>query len=144
LRRRDLQHIIEQFEVDEKAFSKEGIFGIYIQDPSSMESILRANKAGLQIFALELLKAARDLEDTLDFSEENVIPLDVNADWIDENSDTFIGYIELLAGKQKLKPKKEYKETLRDKLIPFGCGIALIVLAIATVVGLVTIIQFLF
>ena len=63
---------------------------------------------------------------------------------VDENSDTFIHYIERIADKQKLKPKSDYKSTIIDKLMPFGCGIVIIILVISVLVGLVTVFNWLF
>ncbi|UYW01804.1 hypothetical protein K5I29_02445 [Flavobacterium agricola] len=142
LTKEELQNIIDQF--DEEKLKKLGIFGISQYGGGSDESFLRANKEGLELFAIQLLKSARDTEDILSDKEKNIIPLDYNEDWIDENSDTFIQYIEPITDKQKLKDKNDYKTTFADKLIPYGCGLILIILAIATIVGLVTICNWIF
>lgn len=52
-------------------------------------------------------------------------------------------YVEPIADKQKLQPKIEYKLTLADELIPYGCGLILILLVISTIVGLLTIAEWL-
>jgi hypothetical protein len=142
LTKEDLQKIIDQFDEDE--LKRQGIFGISQYGGGSDESFVRANKEGLELFALELLKSAREIENVLSDPEKNIIPFDYDEDWVDENSDTIIQYIEPIAEKQKLKPKSEYKSTLADKLMPFGCGLIAIILLISVVVGLVTVIKWIF
>jgi len=138
----ELQKIIKQF--DEDDLKRQGIFGISQYGGGSDESFIRANKEGLQLFALELLKSAIDTDKTLAKIEKNVIPLSYDEDWIDENSDTIIRYVEPIADKQKIKPKGDYKSTLTDKLIPFGCGLIALILVISVIVGLITLFNWLF
>lgn len=142
LTKEELQKIIDHFDEDE--LKRQGIFGISQYGGGSDESFIRANKEGLELFAVELLKAARDTENLLSDPEKNIIPFDYNEDWLDENGDTFIQYIEPIADKQKLKPKSDYESTFVDKLIPFGCGLIAIILLISIVVGLVTLFKWLF
>ena len=142
LTKEELQKIIDQFDEDE--LKRQGIFGISQYGGGSDESFVRANKEGLELFALELLKSAKEIENVLSDPEKNIIPFAYNEDWVDENSDTFIQYIEPIAEKQNLKPKSEYKSTLVDKVMPFGCGFIAIILLISVVVGLVTVIKWIF
>ncbi|MDI9868950.1 hypothetical protein [Flectobacillus roseus] len=142
LTKEKLQKIIDQF--DEVELKQQGIFGISQYGGGSDESFVRANKEGLELFALELLKSAQEIESVLSDPEKNIIPFEYEEDWVDENSDIFIQYIEPIADKQKLKPKSEYKSTFLDKLMPFGCGLIAIILLISVVVGLVTIINWIF
>jgi hypothetical protein len=142
LTKEELQKIIDQFDEDE--LKRHGIFGISQYGGGSDESFVRANKEGLELFALELLKSAREIENVLSDPEKNIIPFDYDEDWLDENSDTFIHYIEPIADKQKLKPKSEYKSTFVDKLMPFGCVLIAIVLVISVAVGLVTVFNWIF
>lgn len=142
LTKEDLQKIIDQFDQDE--LKRQGIFGISQYGGGSDESFIRANKEGLELFALELLKSARDTEATLADAEKKVIPFDYNENWIDESSDTFIQYVEPITDKQKLQPKKEYKTTITDRFMPYGCGLLAIVLVVCVIVGLVTLFKWLF
>lgn len=137
----ELQKIINQF--DEEELKKQGIFSILQYGGGSDESFIKANKEGLEMFALELLKSSRDAESVIADKEKNIIPLNYDESWIDEFGDTFIQYIEPIKGKQELKSKK-YEQTFFDKLIPAGCIITIIVIVIATIVGLVTITNWLF
>jgi hypothetical protein len=142
LTKEELQKIIDQF--DENELKRQGIFGISQYGGGSDESYLRANKEGLELFALKLLKSAKEIESVLSDPEKNIIHFDYYEDWVDENSDTFIQYIEPIAYKQKLKPKSEYKLTFVDKLMPFGCGLIAIILLISVLVGLVTVFNWIF
>lgn len=141
LTKEELQKIIDLF--DEEELKRQGIFGISQYGGGSDESFIRANKEGLELFALELLKAARDTEATLADSEKKIIPFDYDENWIDENSDTFIQYVEPIADKQKIKPKDEHKTTIADKLMPYGCGLVAIVLFVSIIVGLITLFKLL-
>ncbi len=142
LTKEELQKIIDQFDEDE--LKRQGIFGISQYGGGSDESFIRANKEGLELFALELLRSARDTEATLADTQKKIIPFDYKENWIDENSDTFIQYVEPIADKQKLKPKTEHKTTVADRLTPYGCGLVVIVLAVSLIVGLLTLFKWLF
>lgn len=140
LTKEELQKIIDQF--DEGALKRQGIFGISQYGGGSDESFIRANIEGLELFALELLKAARDTEATLADTEKKIISFDYDEDWIDENSDTFIQYVEPIADKQI--SKTEHKTTFADRLMPYGCGLVAIILVVSVIVGLVTLFKWLF
>jgi hypothetical protein len=142
LTKEELQKIIDQF--DEEELKRQGVFGISQYGGGSDESFIRANKEGLELFALELLKSARDAEAILSETEKKIIPLDYEENWIDENSDTLIQYVEPIADKQKLRPKSEITSTFTDKLIPYGCGLVAIILVVAVIIGLVTLFKWLF
>lgn len=142
LTKEELQKIIDQFDEDE--LKRHGIFGISQYGGGSDESFIRANQEGLELFALELLKAAKETDNVLSDPEKKVIPFNYDEDWVDENSDTFIQNIELIADKQKLKPKSEYKSTFVDKLVPLGCGLIVLTLLISVVLGFVTMFNWLF
>ena len=142
LTKEELQKIIDQFDEDE--LKQQAIFGIYQCGGGSDESFVRANKEGLELFALQLLKSAKDTEAILLDKEKSIITFNYDEDWVDENSDTFIQYVEPIADKQQLKSMSEYKSTFADKLIPYGCGLVLIILVLSVVVGFVTILDWLF
>ncbi len=137
----ELNKLIEQF--DENALKQKGIFGILQFGGGGDESFIRANKEGLELFALQLLKSAKETETTLNHPEKTIITIDINEDWIDEKGDIFIHYIEPIADKQKAKPKEDYKGTVADKLVVLGCGLVVITLIVSVLVGLVTIFKWL-
>ncbi|WP_310377924.1 hypothetical protein [Flavobacterium sp.] len=138
MKKEELQKIIEKF--DENELKQKAIFGVFQYGGGSDESFVRANKEGLELFALELLKSAKHTEAKLNNTEKTIIPLEYNEDWIDENSDTFIEYIELIAYKQN----NNYITTISNKLMSFGFGLLSIILVISVLVGLVVIFKWLF
>ncbi len=142
LTKEELQKIIDQF--DEEELKRQGIFGISQYGNGPGESFIRANKEGLELFALELLRSARDTEAVLSDNKKNIIPLNYAENWVDENSDTFVEYVQPIADKQKLKPKAEHKSTFAGRLIPYGCVLVAIILVIALIVGLITLFKWLF
>lgn len=142
MRQEELQKIIGQF--DEENLRKKGIFGIYQYGGGSDESFIRANKEGIELFAVELLKSAKDVEDPLSDTTKNIIPIEYDENWINENSDTFIHYIEPIAYKQELKIKNEYKPNFLERLLPYGCGFVLLVLLIFIIIGFSTVLNWIF
>jgi hypothetical protein len=140
LKKEDLQNIIDQF--DEDTLKSKGVFGIYQYGGGSDESYIEANKEGLELFALQLLKSARDSEMILADNEKKSIPFDYDEDWIDDKSSTFIQYVVPLAEKQK--SKTVYKTTLIDRLMPIGCGLFILIILVSILVGLGTIIKWIF
>ena len=58
-----LQNIIAQF--DEKELKEKALFGILQYGGGPDESFIKANKEGLELFALELLKSASETENIL-------------------------------------------------------------------------------
>lgn len=138
----DLQKIIDQFNKEE--LKQDGIFGISQYGGGSNESFIRANKEGLELFALELLKSARDIEATLSDKEKCLMPFVYDENWVDENSETFIHYIEPLADKQTLKQKVDHKLRFADRLGLFGCLIFALVLVGSILVGFFTILGWFF
>jgi hypothetical protein len=142
LTKEELQRIIDQFQ--EEDLRQQGVFGIFQYGGGSDESFIRANKEGLELFALELLKSARDSEAIITDTQKKSIALDYDDNWIDENSDTFIQYVEPIAEKQQLELKTESISKIKHKLISYGCGIVAIILLVSVVVGLVTLFKWLF
>lgn len=133
----ELQKIIEQFDEDE--LKKLGVFGIYQYGGGPEESFIKANKEGLELYALELLKCARETESILNNdNKRKLYSLDIEADFIDQNSQVFIHYIEPIAEKQNIDHSVYHKSTVMDKLLPFGCLIIFIIILISIVVGLIT------
>lgn len=137
----ELQHIIDQFDEDE--LKSQGIFGIYQYGGAADESYIRANKAGLELVALELLKASKEAENIQVNGGENSILTD-HEDWFDEYSTTHFQYIELITHKQKNKPKEVPKESLANSFYIFCFFLIFILLLAAIFIGLSTIIMWFF
>lgn len=138
----ELQKIIERF--DEEELKQQGFFGLAHYQGDPYESFIRANKEGLELFALELLKSARDYEGMLMDKTKRGIPFGANENWMDENSDVFIQFVEPITDKQPLKQKVDHKLTFADRLGMIGCGLVGITLIISLIVGLVVICKWLF
>lgn len=140
LTKEELQKIIEKFDEDE--LKSQGTFGIFQYGGGSDESFIRANKEGLELFAIELLKSAKEIVDLMNTEKKNTIPFENDENWIDEKSDTFIEYIEIVSEKQNLK--SEHKSTFVNTLMQFGFVLVGIIIVISFLVGLVTVFNWLF
>ena len=131
-------------ELEGQVSKDKATFGIFKYGGDSDESYIQADKEGLKLFALELLKAANKSSDILIDKGKNIVPIPFQENWIDEQSDTVIQYIEPVAERPKSIEEKKYKETIVDKLVPFGCYAILIILAVALLTGLWTLIKLIF
>ena len=138
----ELQRIIDQLESE---ISKDkATFGIFQYGGGSDESCIQADKEGLKLFALELLKASNKTDEILSDNEKNIIPITFQENWIDEKSDTVIQYVKPVEQRQIGKDDKKYKESILDKLLPYGCYAGLIIIVISIIVGLWTLIKWVF
>ncbi len=138
----ELQNIINKF--DETELEKQAIWGIFQYGGGSDESFIKANKEGLELFALELLKASLESNKIIENNKNKIIHLDYYENWIYENADTYLQYIELVKEKQTLKPKVEYKTTISDKLLTSLLKIILVILIVALFIGLRTMFSWIF
>jgi len=142
LKTEELQQIIDQF--DEVGLKAQGVFGIFQYGGGADESYIRANKEGLELYALWLLKASKESENILTTEGEKIINLDNLGDWIDENSDTSIDYIALLPNKMAFGEATKYQETTMDKMRGIGCMLVVILLLISTIIGVGTLAMWIF
>ena len=138
----ELYSIIEKF--DENDLKSKAIFGIFQYGGGADESYIKANKEGLELFALELLKSAKETDTILADKEKNIIPLNWDENWIDDECDTIVQYIKPISDKQAQYPIEDYKQTIIDKLMPIGCGLIMIFLGITLLVGIGTIFNWVF
>ena len=105
------------------------------------ESFVKANKEGLQIFALELLKASAQAEQA---AMKNQLIHFENLELL-ENGDICPYYIEPTLEKRQTRiPEPLRKETWKDKLTTGGCVTVLLILITATIVGLISILKWAF
>ncbi|WP_333661902.1 hypothetical protein [Chishuiella changwenlii] len=132
--KKELQNRIDQF--DEDQLKENGVFGIFTYGGDTTENYIRANKEGLELYALRLLKTARDLEDTLPDNNENDIWFD-KENWIDENSEVFINYVEQIVDKQK-DIEGQQNTKFSDNLALYGCIFILMFLLFSILVGVIT------
>lgn len=138
----ELQNIINKF--DETELKKQAIWGVFQYGGGPDESFIKANKEGLELFALELLKASIESNKVIEDKKDKIITLDYYGDWNYENADTYLQYIELTDEKRVSKPKVAYKATLFDKLMSYLFMVISIILVVAIFVGLGTMFSWIF
>ena len=63
MNKEELQNIIDKLESENR--KEKAYFGIFEYGSGPDESYIKADKQGLELFALEILKAARDSEELL-------------------------------------------------------------------------------
>ena len=137
-----LQDFISQFDINK--LKQEGIFGIYQYGGGPDESYIRANTEGVQLYAIELLKGAIAMEKSLPSLEKNIISLDFDENWMDTDSTIVIDYIEPVDKIEDYPSQPNSKLSVKDTLIPYGCGIIVIISIIALLVGFVSIAKWIF
>jgi hypothetical protein len=142
LTQEELQNIIE--ELEGKVSKDTATFGIYQYGGGADESFIEADKEGLMLFALELLKAARVSADILDDKEKSIIPIEFEEDWISDQSNTVIQYVKPVLARQPSQEQSNRKGTLADILLPVGCVAVLVLLVVAMLVGLWTLVKWIF
>ncbi len=131
-------------ELEKLTAYEQASFGIFNQDTDQLESTINANKEGLQLFALALLKAAEIIEDNSFAAASQAIPLEVDEDWINSESHIFIKNVKPVT---VLSPNEQVitsKNTIADKLIPVGCICIFLLLLVSTVVGFWTLLTWIF
>ena len=140
MNRKELELFISKLEGSENF--EEAYFGIFQYGGASEESFLKVNKEGLEVLAIQLLKARLDFEN----NEKETIGFE--KDLMDDMSNTYIDYIECIS---KTKSEIEfdsdsfvYKSTLRDKFFELGCLGLIIIGALIFISGVSTIIKWLF
>lgn len=137
-----LQKIIEELEVE--VAKDKATFGIFQYGGGSDESFIKADKGGLMLFALEILKAANKYDITLNDKNKNIIPIKFKESWFSDQSDTVVQYIEPVNERLPNEKPVNHKDTIFDKLLPFGCYAVLIFLVATLLVGLWTLVKWIF
>lgn len=118
----------------------EASFGIFQYGGGTDECYIKANKDGLQLYALELLMAAQKMEEGFGDPERKIIPISYQDNWIDEESDVLLQYIDPVQ-KRAGTAVAEKKSTLNDKLVSGGCFLLFIFIVMSVLVGAVNIIK---
>lgn len=141
MKKEELNKIIESLESSNSI--DDAYLALYQYGGGPDESFAKANKEGLELLAVQLLKASRDFEEIVADDEKNVIPLDYEEDWID--GDIFIQYVEPVDKKGKqIREEESHKETFFDRLVPFGCIGGIILIVISAIIGLISIFKWIF
>lgn len=135
----ELGSIIKSFDTD--GLKEKGTFGIFQYGGGPDESFIRANTEGLKLFALELLQSALEADEVLENENLKSIPLNLEQDWINQDSDTFIDFVEPIAN----KPIINQEAAANDQLFfQIGCVLLLIFLTVSIVIGIGTLVSWIF
>jgi Fe2+ transport system protein B len=137
----ELQNIIDKLEG--QGLKSVGTFGVF-DTTHGNEFSIQANKEGLQLFALELLKASKQAEQVLKEAEIKVIHIEENLEWINRNADIIITCIEPIEKRPEKKQVETEKLDLKEKVFKYGCFTTLGILLIAMIIGLWTLFKFIF
>lgn len=105
--------------------------------------MIKANKDGLMLYAATLLEAAAEV-DVRSF-ESQLETFRLNDDWISENSEFYFSFVELYQQtKDEIEPPIEHIETFPEMSIRYLIISILIFILISILVGIGTILSWLF
>lgn len=123
-----------------KNAKKDAHLAIYQYGGGSDESYIEANKHGLALFASKILKAALESDKKAIDDDSNIISFDYDEEWL--SGETIIQYVEF-ANKDKIESPPDNIRFI-DRLIPIGCILVLLFIAIATIMGCISIFNWFF
>ena len=123
--------------------TEEATFGIFQYGGGTDECYIKANKDGLRLYALELLIAAQKAEEVFDAPQKNIIPISYQENWMVEDSDVLLQYIDPVCKKTGV-PVVEQKTSFSDKMISGGCFLLFVFIVLSFLVGAISIIKWLF
>ncbi len=139
MKEEDLNKVIQILE--QNSSEEDAYFEFYFEDLPDFETI-QANKDGLIVYAISLLKATKQFElRNLQREEgdiDNLIKFEIGA-WYANESDS-LPYIKPIFQKRNeiVKPQI-YKATWKETIYESGCVLGLIILIIVIVVGFLVI-----
>jgi hypothetical protein len=133
-----IEAIIQQLEA--LASEEEGYFSMWQSGGGPDESIIQANKDGLRLYAIELLKAS--LEKECKIGQDEVV-------WLPDDASVWIMNIELIGKSReqwRLKPTHPEPEEgdFSSKLLMTGCASIGVLLLAIFVIGLETLFKWFF
>lgn len=130
----ELKIIVDKLKVDNPA--EDATFGVYFHGDLK-EGYIKANKSGLQLFAVELLEASIEGDAIIRNKENRSIPLADETEWVDMDSDILLQYVEPLGGTRKKPVVVSGKNSgSKNDLFRVGCTFLLIFLFICFCLGL--------
>ena len=114
---KNIQNIIT--ELENKNDKEKAYFGFYQCGGGPDESCIRGNRKGIELFAVELLKASIESEKN-NYIENQFSYNEIDIGWTDNNGDFFFDSIEI-TNKDKEDgddefPEYKHKRTLKDRL----------------------------
>ncbi|MEA5137968.1 hypothetical protein [Arcicella rigui] len=138
----ELQNIINSF--DETTLKEQAIWGIFQYGGGSDESFIKANKEGLTLFALELLKASLESKKIKENPNEKFIHIDCDENWNLKDAETYLQYIEIIDEKQHSNTFIEANYSMFDNVMMYLLMIIGFILLVALWMGFETIFKMLF
>ena len=138
---KELDEVIAKIEHSNS--SNDAYFSIEQYGGGIDECSAKANKPGLELYALQFLKASRGFEEIINDETKNIYPLDDLNNWM-EDGEIFIDYIEFTNNNKEVITKENYKETFFEKLIPaFFIAIAILIISLI-IIGIITTFKWIF
>ena len=135
MEKEELQNVIKSLQTN----SKDAGLGFYYMHNSDGETYIKGNKAGLELFAAELLEASLRIED-LENKKVETLYLSVNKEWIENKIPLlFIQPVLNFKREEIIKPIYGWK----DEVIKYGCFLLILIAVISAIIGIVTIIKWL-
>lgn len=138
----DIQKCINK--IDDQDLKKLATFGIFAIEDNWDEIAIKANKEGLQLFAMELLKASQQTKEVILDKENYTIPLNSTAEWINPKSDIKIFYVEQVDQIHEAEKIESDAENIKERFYKYSFFAILIFLGITILVGIWTIGKWLF
>ena len=136
----DIERLVARLESEVP--EEEAYFAIFEISNETERSSIQANAHGLQRFAAELLKASLKVDEVLAKEEQSTIPIGPGeSEWT--HGDIFIDCIEPVAERPEVVVEP-YEETWQDKAISFGCLALVLFIVFLTIVGVITVIRWIF
>jgi hypothetical protein len=142
MERSEINNFIEKLK--KSNLDKNAYLGIFSENDYSEESYVKANKAGLELLAAKILQASIDFDGYVGNSQNFNLGVNNSEAWFDENSHFLINYVKPVEGKEKIEDEKEVQKKWYEDLISAGCILVAIFLVSACLLGVYTIIKWLF
>jgi len=135
-----IQNIIT--ELENKNDKEKAYFGFYQYGGGPDESCIRGNRKGIELFAVELLKASLESEKN-NYEEEQFSYSEIDIEWTDDNGDFFFDSIEITNRDKKDKddkfPEYKHKSTFKSKLIDLIMIAIVSLFLLCLVTGIITV-----
>jgi hypothetical protein len=128
----EIDKIIQQIKLESS--EKEALLGFFSDHDHNH---IMANKSGLELYAVEFLNAAKEIEKR-DFKDGESEIFGIKPSWIQHQDNNPLAYIELTSKKRSeiVFDEKIYKSTWKDKIFSAGCIVLILFMIFLFIVGL--------
>ena len=135
------KELIDKIESD--ALKEEAFFLFHIGDDDQDNEHIEANSHGLKLFASFLLRIAYNLTPEDPPHREDEFPIDQS--FLVEGRGWIVNYVRFndVLKSQIEKTNENREESFWDKLIPIGCIGLFVILIICSIIGLITVVNWL-